>query len=424
MTGAPLSTRAALELALSLQRQGRLDDAAALYLGVLQVEPRDFNALHMLGVVRFRQQRPGEAIALYDRALAASPPVPVEVLLNRSAAQLVLERLDEALADCERALAIDPDHPGARYRASLVHLSAGRFDAAWPQHEGRLGRVDFAGLAPPPGVPRWNGEPLAGRRLLVRAEQGAGDTLLFARFLARAEARGARLLLDVQPPLRALLAASFPQATLVKEGEAVSCDAYLPFLSLPFALGPGDAAVGASFPYLVAPHERRSRWHERLRGAGRPRIGFAWAGAASQSNDAYRSMPREVASRLPTGGASWFSLQVGREPLAPDCPIEVLGDELADFADTAAAMMELDLVVTVDTSVAHLAAALGRPTWVLLSRGAAWQWMFGRADSPWYPGVRLFRQRVPGNWDAVVDDVRRALRDAGLDQVSPPGLEA
>lgn len=445
MSAASLPPRAALELALSLQQQGRLDDAEALYHGVLSLDPSNFDALHLLGVVRYRKRdpggaerclrealrvtpgsaqawsnlgtvlrfddRPAEAIEACDRALetAASVDRPA-ILVNRGAARLGLADRDGAARDFEAALALDATHAGARAALGMVRLSQGDFASGWALYEARLALPEAAGVAPPTGLASWNGrDSLAGRTILVQAEQGAGDAFQFARFLPRLEALGARVCVAVTPDLRALFEASFPAARVVTSRDVADADCHLPMMSLGHRFAVDSASLAPAIPYLRVPDDRAAAWRQdRMDSGARRRIGLAWSGNPLYPDDRRRSLPAGLAAALCSPREEWISLQVGASaaalPLARD-----VSHRLRDYADTAAALASLDLVVAVDTSVAHLAGALGRPLWVLLPHAAEWRWQAHREDSPWYPTAHLYRQAERGDWAGVVARVRAQL---------------
>lgn len=261
--------------------------------------------------------------------------------------------------------------------------------------------------------PLWDGrEPLAGKTLLLQAEQGLGDTLQFCRYASVAQQQGARVVLEAQPPLVPLLRSLQGASQVVARGDPLPAfDVHCPLMSLPVAFGTTLDSVPSAVPYLEAPAERVQAWRSRLGPAKAPRVGLAWSGSRTHRQDRERSLALErLLAALPPG-LTYVSLQ--KEVRDTDRPamqgLQDMGAELADFADTAALCEQLDLVISVDSSVAHLAGALGRETWLLLPFNADWRWLLRRADSPWYPGMRLLRQPVAGDWDAVLDGLRPAM---------------
>jgi ADP-heptose:LPS heptosyltransferase len=273
-------------------------------------------------------------------------------------------------------------------------------------------------------VPLWNGEDLAGRTVLLHGEQGYGDTIQGLRYVPLVAARGGRVVLEVPAPLARVAASVSGVAEFVTAGQALPrFDLVCPMLSLPRALGTTLETIPADLPYLAPPAEAVAQWRERLGGPGL-RIGIAWAGSALHRSDAQRSIEIEtLAPLLKTKGVRWFSLQVGERAAdlarLPAGLITDLAPRLSDFADTAAALANLDLLISVDTAVVHLAGALARPAWVMLRARPDWRWMLEREDTPWYPSLRLFRQRERGDWDEVVARVRAALENL-ITSPAPP----
>jgi hypothetical protein len=267
--------------------------------------------------------------------------------------------------------------------------------------------------------PRWTGaQPLDGRTILLHAEQGLGDAVMFARYVPDLVARGARVVLEVPAELRALLD-GFAGAQAIARGDALpDFDLHIPMGSLPLVLGTQAPAVPAPIPYLAAPEDRIGKWRARLDAIASPRIALSWAGSARHANDRNRSLPLSALAPLLGAPASFVSVQ--RELRADDAAIVAnearlihLGGEIGDFADTAAILSLCDLVISVDTSVAHVAGAMGRPLWMLIPFAPDWRWTLDRPQSPWYPAAQLIRQRRPGDWDGVIAAVAAALAQAG-----------
>jgi hypothetical protein len=251
-------------------------------------------------------------------------------------------------------------------------------------------------------TPRWNGEVLPGQRLLIWAEQGLGDTLQFARYARLLARAGADVVLEVQPSLERLVRESLPDVEVIAYGQSIpDHDAQVPLLSLPLILGTRLGSIPADVPYLSADPERVRAWAERLGPpGGMRRVGLVWAGNREHKNDRRRSLEPDLLrplAELPS--IEWLRVQPGATPRPPLEMVDRTA-ELADFADTAALLMQLDLVITVDTSVAHLAGALGRPVWIMLPYEPDWRWLLERTESPWYPTARLFRQARPGDWSS------------------------
>ncbi|MFO1200253.1 MAG: tetratricopeptide repeat protein [Burkholderiaceae bacterium] len=396
-----------------LRRRG---EALESYERALRARPDHVHALNGRANMLQAMGRQGEAIAGYDAALAIEPRY-VHAWNGRGNALLALNRHEDALACYRRALALQPAHPDANFNEGLASLALGDFETGWRQHEHRWSLPSWRARRRGFAQPLWLGAPdPRGKVVLLHAEQGFGDTLQFARFVPRVAALGARVVLEVQPALRRLLAQLPGVETLCARGDALPAfELHCPLLSLPLALGTALDTIPPPEPPLRAAPEDVRRWDELLGPRdGRPRVGIAWQGNAGHDNDRARSIPFERFAALLDTACDFVSLQP--QVSARDAPalaacarVRRFDDRLRDFADTAALVSHLDLVVAVDTSVVHLAGAMGRPAWVLLPWAADWRWLTGRADSPWYPHARLWRQPREGAWDEVLADAARAL---------------
>lgn len=330
-----------------------------------------------------------------------------------------MRRDAEAMASIDRALALRPDDADTRLLRGYALLAAGSFAEGWAEAEYRLRRAEKGAARPEIGAPDWDGGDPAGRHLLIYTEQGRGDAIQFARYLPLLAARGARLSLLAPADLHALLATACPGMALIDRPEQVEgVDAVAALLSLPFLFGTDLATIPASVPYLAAAPARVARWRAHLGGEGL-RVGIAWQGNPRVGVDIGRSFPLAHYRALAAlAGVRLISLQkhAGSEQLAAlpeDMRVETLGEDFDAgpdaFLDSAAAMQSLDLVISSDTAIAHLAGALGRPVWVALQFVPDWRWLRDRADSPWYPSMRLFRQAAPGDWAGVFAAMRDAL---------------
>lgn len=407
-----------------LLEQGRRDEAIACYRKALSLKP-DYPEAHFnLGTAIWETGQPNAAVECYQSALRLRPDNP-DALLNLGTALKELGRLDEAATCFRNVLALEPQHPEAHCNLGIVLLAQGDLVEGWKEHEWRWetpqliqARRDFA-------QPQWRGEQAAGSTLLIHAEQGFGDTIQFCRYADLAAARGLRVILEVQQPLVRLLRGLPGVEHVVARGKPLPAfDLHCPMLSLPLALGLTLANLPAFAPYLHAAPTPAAVWQMRLPkmiGPG-PRVGLAWAGNPRNHSrnlaavDQRRSLPpARLEPLFRTRGLRFVSLQKGGPSAPAAFPLTDVMDEMQDFADTAALIANLDLVISVDTAVAHLAAALGKPVWLLDRFDACWRWFTGRRDSPWYPGLRLYRQPRPGDWNAVLDEVTRDLR--GLEAV-------
>lgn len=389
-----------------------LERAEALGRQAVAADPGNADAWTNLGGVLDRLGRGEEALAAF-RTAATLAPATAHALPNLAMGLESAGLVEDALTLHRQAVAANPDSGIAHFNMGVALLRRGQYQEGWREYEWRW-RGGVANLRPRFTEPQWDGGDLSGRTLLVHAEQGFGDTLQFVRFLGRAAACGGRVILEVQPALHALLADVAGADLVVAAGQDLPpFDVHLPLMSLPGVLDVPPEEYGAGVPYLRASAAALDKWRPRLAGNGR-KVGLAWSGNPKHKRDRQRSVPAAVLlERLEGAPVQLFSLQkdvrdADMAALAAHA-ITPLGADLADFVDTAAVVAQLDLVITVDTAVAHLAGALGRPTWVLLPFTPDWRWLRGREDSLWYPGMRLFRQSVAGGWDEVVDRVAREL---------------
>ena len=395
---------------------GRDAEALSAYDSVLAIAPGHVGARVNRGNALLRFNRPVEAMASYDAALAAMPGHP-QILTNRGHTLRRLDRPLEALADFEAALAAAPEFAEAHFEAAMAHLTLGDFAAGWRAYEWRWKTAAFARHRRQSQTPPWLGDgPIAGKTILLEAEQGFGDTIQFIRYAPLLASRGAKVICAVQPELQPLLS-QFDGISVTACGEPLEpFDLHCALLSLPLALQTRPATIPACVPYLAASAERLAYWRDRLPPAQR-RAGFVWSGSPSHKNDNNRSIAlARLAGLFEDPLLQCFSLQTDlraadREVLAGLRGLVDLGHGIRDFADTAAIIALLDVVVSVDTAVAHLAGALGKPVMILLPHAADFRWMRGRDDTPWYPTAKLFRQPAFGDWDTVIARVRDELRD-------------
>lgn len=399
---------------------GRLDEAEALLRRVLAAEPRHAATLSKLSLLLLGRDALEEAEAVSRRLLDEQPDL-FTSRHNLAFALLKLGRFAEAEAQAREVLARQPGYARSIYTLGLALLSQGRFEEGFEAFEARLDPVNAGGNSPPAPVayPQWRGEPLDGKSILVWIEQGLGDEIMMARYAAVLKAKGAaRVSLFCRPPLAPLFKslpgadAAYPTAGSVSLPRH---DYWVYPMSLPRLCGARlDAGLWAG-PYLTPSSEARAQW-SGLSPKGLA-VGLVWSGKAAHVNDKRRSLPsvETLAPLWSVPGVEFHSLQKDRRPgddPGAGQPMTDLGPRLSDFEQTAAAIERLDLVVTVDTAVAHLAGAMGKRAFVLLpQQGLDWRWLTGRSDSPWYPSLTLFRQRTAGDWAPVVEDVRRALND-------------
>ncbi len=398
---------------LDLHRAGA---ALADFDRVLAAAPGHVEALGNRGNALLKLNRVAEALAAYDAALRRAPSNS-ELLTNRAVALRRLDRPQEALLSVATALKLKPGFAQARFVESVARLTLGDFAAGWQSYEARWqvgwlksqGR-DFA-------APLWLGkEPLAGKTLLLHAEQGLGDTIQFARYAQLLAARGANVVLEVQAPLVRLLSRLQGVAAVVaRQAPLPRYDFHCPLLSLPLACGTTLQTIPADVPYIVPDDADVAAWRARLP-QGRPRVGLVWSGERAHDNDLNRSMRLStLAPLLDVPGVTFVSLQhevreVDAPLLQSRADVRNIGPDFTDFVDTAAVIASLDAVIAVDTAVAHLTGAMGKSLCLLLPFAADFRWLRERKDSPWYPSARLYRQPQFGDWDSVVERLRHDLR--------------
>lgn len=387
--------------------QGRIDDALKSYDEVLSLNPSHVGAHVNRGNTLLRFNRPADALASYDRALALMPSHP-QILTNRGHALRRLNRPQEALGDFAAALSKAPEFPEAHFEMALARMTLGDFDAGWKEYEWRWKTGAFADKRRAFRPPLWLGDaPLAGKTILLHAEQGLGDTIQFIRYAPLLLERGARVICEVQGELVSLLS-QLEGVEVIAQGDRLpDFDLHCPLLSLPLAFGASLETIPAATPYLAAPAPRIADWRDRL-GQRPPRAGFVWSGSTAHKNDANRSIPlARLASFFENLPLACVSLQretreADRVVLQQVPNLIDLGEGLSDFTDTAAVISLLDVVVSVDTAVAHLAGAMGKQVVILLPHAADFRWLRERQDTPWYPTARLLRQPSFGDWDGVI----------------------
>jgi tetratricopeptide (TPR) repeat protein len=351
------------------------------------------------------------AVSEYQKALTLTPDF-ASAHNGLGNALIELADYDRALAAFDRAVQLAPNIGEFAFNRAQLRLLRGDWSGAKADYERRLLSPDFQVHADIARRPAWVGSAVGGQRVLLYWEQGHGDTLQFVRYAHRLEALGARVIIEAQKPLLRLLRASFPKAEVIGSGDVLpEFDVRAAIPSLPWIFGELPAAVYAPSPYLAVPGEVAPLGLVAGRACS---AGLVWAGNPNHINDKQRSLPQEAVLELTNlSGFIWYSLQVGASDKAKRALARAGVTDLTlgftDFAETAAAIQALDLVITVDTSVAHLAGALGKPVWILLPFVPDWRWLLDRSDSPWYPSARLFRQLKRGDWASVLKAVKRAL---------------
>jgi len=467
--------------ALELHKAGRVAQAEDVYREILQRDPDNPDALHMLGVAAAQSGQPEAALRHIARAITLNP-APAYYHNNLGNVLHHLDRFTEALLCYQEALRLDPDYAeahsnlantltelgrlgealphhleavrlkpdfaqgyaslGATLRAeglyqealacyeealrlnpgdadahagrAFIWLLLGDYQRGWLEYEWRWKARGFADRAVE--GPLWDGSPARGERILLHAEQGLGDTIQFIRYVPMVKESGATVLVQCQPRLAALVQMIPEIDEVIAAGSPLPYfDAHLPLLSLPRVFKTTLETAPRIVPYLKVPAEKVEEWRARLWHDGRPKVGLVWAGRPEYKNDRDRSLAQsDLALLAQVRSVRFFSLQ---RPVRDDAgawpegfDIQNLEDASSEITDTAAAILNLDLVISVDTMVAHLAGALGTPVWTLLPFEADWRWLLNREDSPWYPTMRLFRQPAPGEWGPVIERVAEALQ--------------
>jgi hypothetical protein len=442
---------AAVQRAVALDVEGKRDQAEFLLREVIRLDPDSADALHILALMTGHGQRLEEGLALVDRAVAIDPRrasflrTQCEFLrrLGRYAAAEAAGRaameweptdhvaptilgaiayhnldLTQAVTWAEHALKLEPSFPEAHFELGKALLIQGEFARGWEENESRFSIASAPPLMPPLPQPQWNGEKLLGKLLLI-ADQGFGDSIQFMRYIPWAQSICPDMALAIDDAIRPLVARTFPDLQqFTNWDEMPDFVAYCPLSGLPRLHRTDLATVPVDIPYLYADLARAASWADRLRAVcppGARRVGLAWAGRPTHNDDMNRSMKLGALAELAEiPGIAWVALQKGpaREQMSGvswPAPFIDIGHATMDFDDTVAVIAGLDMVLTVDTVIAHLAGAMGKPVWIMLPFAPDWRWMITRTDSPWYPSARLFRQAAPKDWASVVSAVKRAL---------------
>jgi Tfp pilus assembly protein PilF len=433
--------------AITSFQMGKPHEAIALLDRVIALNPNHVDAHIDRGNILIHLQQYAAALVSYDNALAIKPNY-AEVYCNRGEALHRLRRYDEAidnykktislnpnyagaynnmgaafgelkqyhnaLENYDKAIAINPSQADAYNSKALIKLTFGEYDEGWKLHEWRWNKTN------PPVArkfvkPLWlGGESLSGKTILLHAEQGLGDTIQFCRYAPLVEAMGARVIIEVQPPLVSVISTINDSLNVIAQEESIPAfDFHCPLMSLPLALGTTLDTIPADIPYLYANIKKLKEWQERLGDKTSNRIGLAWSGSTKHQNDHRRSISLRLLTSLLESNCEFHSLQ--KEVRPDDAPVlansRIISHahDLKDFTDTAALVSEMDLIISVDTSVAHLAGALGKPVWVLIAFVPDFRWMDERDNSPWYPTARLFRQQQAGDWESVIESVRKEI---------------
>ncbi len=397
--------------------QGDFSEAAAFFRRALALDPEAAKTVNRLGCAHLSAGNPEEAAAAFKKAAAFDPSL-AEVFNNLGKAFRDLGRIERSVRCYDRAVAMEPDNPAFRFNRAVALLLKGDFKRGWQDYEFRLhpGAESRAQAFLAPDIPIWDGSPLAGRHLLVSAEQGFGDTIQFARYLRKIDRNGGRVTLHCPSALHRLFAGiSDIDALTDSAAAAPKADVQVPIMSLARIFNTRLKTIPSEVPYL-GPGPRHLQKRSAVESFGGPKIGLVWSGNPGHRNDANRSIALStLATVVDACPVPLYSLQKG--PAARQIDASAMNERLidvgstfSDFADTAAVLSRLDLLITVDTAAAHLAGALAVPVWILLPFAPDWRWLTGRSDSPWYPTMRVFRQPAPGRWEPVIDQVASRIR--------------
>lgn len=411
----PGDSQTLINLANALQEKAQFEEAIRVYRQVLEISPDSPEAHYNFGRALHETSRLDEAINSYEQALRLRPNY-AEAHFNLGNARRDKGELDAALAAYEQALAARPHYTEARWNMGLVLLLRGDFERGWPTYEARRQMKnlwDDRAFT----QPFWDGSDLNGRRILLHAEQGLGDAIQFVRYAPMVAARGGTVIVQCQAQLKRLLEGQLRIAQVVSREEPLPpYDLYCPMMSLPRLMGTTIKNIPAEVPYLRADPDLVRNWEGRL--AAEPpalKVGLVWAGNPLPPENRKRTVGLDqMAALAAVPNVRFYSLQKGdaaAQAKSPPCGMDLIDwtAELADMADTAALVTNLDVVITCDTSVAHLAGALGIPVWVALPYAADWRWLLDRNDSPWYPTMRLFRQPSPGEWKTPLSQIAEHL---------------
>jgi tetratricopeptide (TPR) repeat protein len=395
----------------ALDGLGRYAEAVASHERAIQLQPELLGTHTNLGNALMHLGRFEEAISANQRAIQLNPNFAV-AHSNLGIAQKSVGRFDQAIASCRRAVELDPNYAQAHWNLGILLLAAGDFLEGWREYEWRL-RNPALNLQNPFQESRWTGENLRGKTILLYAEGGFGDAIQYVRFAPMVAERGATVILQAQADLLPLFRAIPGVSAVYARGEPLpKFDFQSPLPSLPMILGTTLQTIPQKIPYLFTPPEKTAQWSARFENDPDFKIGLIWSGHGQTGELRSRSLAL-FAPLADIPGITFYSLQKGPEsaqPVPPGFPLIHFGEDLKDFADTAAAMMHLDLIISVDTSTAHLAGALGRPVWTLIPADPDYRWLRDRSDSPWYPTMRLFRQKPGEDWAQVIPAMTEALR--------------
>jgi tetratricopeptide (TPR) repeat protein len=402
-------------LGVALQEKEQLDESVSAYQKALDLNPRYADAYHDMGYVLQLKGQLDKAVECYQKALTIKPDL-FDAYNNLGRVYQEQGRMDEAIASYQKAIRMNPDFAEAHSNLSMALLLMGKLRQGWTEYEWRWKLEDHSRYDFP--QPLWKGSDVSGRTLFLYAEQGFGDTIQFIRYASMAAENGARVIVECQKELKSLVErVNGVEKVITREDPIPGFDFHCPLLSLPMIFDTGLESIPSRIPYLTVDEAFIEKWHKRICTCNRGfKAGLVWSGNPKHKANRIRSC--DLATFAPFADlqdVTFYSLQKGEAAKQAKNPPDGLDlvdvmDEVGDFADTAGLIMNLDLIISVDTSVAHLAGALGKPAWILLAFSPDWRWMLDRQDNPWYPTMRLFRQPSPGDWKSVISGVLSQLR--------------
>lgn len=412
----------------ALHGLGRLEEALPCYEMAIRNDPTHLRAHNDLGAALTELNRPNPAVKVLKDGIKLAPNS-AELHFNLGNAYTRQRRVANALSEFERAIELNPDFAVAHFNRGIALLTLGDYEAGWPEYEWRWKTPTMVGSVRSFPMPQWNGGNVDGKTVLLHAEQGLGDAIQFVRYVPWVASKGARVIVECPTLLHGLFSRVNGLVRLVDRAESEreaargAFDCHLPLMSLPGMHGTTAHNMPCAVPYLAADRGRSRAWGKAIESRGAAfKVGIVWQGNPDHQRDRFRSVPlRTLRPVFDVPGVIWISLQKDNYPgmtdgvpgaLVPSVPRLESGSGIGDFSDTAAIVDNLDLVVSIDTSVAHLAGALGKPIWLMLPIDPDWRWLLDRDDSPWYPTMRLFRQRAPGAWGEVTERLKAALVEA------------
>jgi tetratricopeptide (TPR) repeat protein len=401
-------------LGVIFQEKNRLTEAIAAFQRAIQLDPQYADAYHDLGYVSHMNRQPDKAIECYLKAIQMNKDM-FDAYNNLGRVYQEQGRLDDAITSYRKSLEINPDFAETHCNLAIALLLTGAFRQGWEEYEWRWKLKDRSRYGFPQQI--WDGSDISDKTIFLYAEQGFGDTIQFIRFAPLIAGRGANVIIECQKELKSLIChVKGINSVITREDPLPEFDVHYPLLSLPFVLNTTPESIPATIPYIMTDETIVRKWEERIRSDNaRLKVGVVWSGNPKYKADRFRSIsPDNFLQLCMVERISFYSLQKGEaasqvKELVKEIKLIDFTDEIHDFSDTAAIIKNLDLIISVDTAVAHLAGALGKPVWTLLPFSPDWRWMLERDDSLWYPTMRLFRQPLPGDWGTVIESVKKEL---------------